>query len=198
MAQATFADGSTPEVIEVARVATILFSGGQGTAARFLGNMMRFIAEESALQGLLRTARDRIPNFVEETLRMFSPVKTSFRMARHRATLGGTKIPAGSTLLLLLGAADRDEHRFECPGEFAWTEPTRASTSPSAGVFIRARARLWLEPTVGSPSNGCSIASATSRSQRPGLAPRPRGATNTPRPISFRGVEALHLEFAPT
>jgi cytochrome P450 len=96
----------------------ILFSGGQGTAARFLGNIMRFIAEESALQGLLRTARDRIPNFVEETLRMFSPVKTSFRMARHRATLGGTKIPAGSTLLLLLGAADRDEHRFECPGEF--------------------------------------------------------------------------------
>ena len=40
MALATFPDGSTPEVIEVVRAVTFLFAGGQGTSARFLGNMV--------------------------------------------------------------------------------------------------------------------------------------------------------------
>jgi cytochrome P450 len=197
MAQATFADGSTPEVIEVVRVATILFAGGQGTAARFLGNMVKLLAEYPQLQELLRAERERIPNFVEETLRLFSPVKTNFRMARRSTTLGGVDIPAGSSLMLLLGAADGDERRFDCPNEFHMDRPNvrehvafgRGVHSCPGAPLVRADGRITLERMLD------RLADIQISEAKHG----PRGARRydyTPTYI-LRGVEALHLEFTP-
>ena len=69
MALATFPDGSMPEVIEVVRAVTFLFAGGQGTSARFLGNVVHLLGEDLELQQIIRDERDRIPNLVEEGLR---------------------------------------------------------------------------------------------------------------------------------
>ena len=55
------------------------------------------LAEDLELQDTLRRNRDRIPNFVEEVLRLESPVKSDFRLAtRAPPTLGGVKMPAGT------------------------------------------------------------------------------------------------------
>jgi cytochrome P450 len=123
MAQGTFPDGSAPDLMEVVRVATFLFAGGQGTAARFLGNAMRFLAEHPDVQDRLRRDPDHIPAFVEETLRYASPVKTNFRMARRTTSLGGVDVPAGSTMMILMPAADRDERRFGAADEFDLDRP---------------------------------------------------------------------------
>jgi cytochrome P450 len=117
LATATFPDGSTPEVIDVVRVAANLFAAGQETTVRLLGTALQLIAERPDLQRLLRGERDRIPNFVEETLRYESPVKGDFRLARVATKVGGVDIPAGSTVMVLNGAANRDPRRFERPGE---------------------------------------------------------------------------------
>ena len=82
LAQAKFPDGSTPEVIDVVRIAANLFAAGQETTVRLLGAALQFIGERPDLQKLLRDERDRIPNFVEESLRIESPVKGDFRLAR--------------------------------------------------------------------------------------------------------------------
>jgi cytochrome P450 len=66
----------------------------------------------------LRSDRDPIPNFVEETLRFESPLRAQFRMAKVRTTVAGVDIPAGSTMMLLPGAANRDPRLFEDPHEF--------------------------------------------------------------------------------
>ena len=198
MARTAFADGSRPEVIEVARVATILFSGGQGTAARFLGNMMKLIAENSALQGLLRAEPDRIPDFIEETLRLFSPVKTNYRVARHSTTLGGMRIPAGSSLVLLPGAADRDERRFACSAEFDMDRPNvrehvafgRGPHSCPGAPLVRADGRITLERVLDRLA-GIEISDAEHGP------PETRRYQYTPSYI-LRGVEALHVEFEPT
>src|SRR5262249_39657750 len=118
MALGTFSDGSLPEAIEVVRVATILFAGGQGTAARYLGNALMLLAQDPQLPERLRADPTQVPHYVEEMLRFNSPVKTNFRMARLTTPLGGVEIPAGSALMLLLPAADRDAGRFDCPDEF--------------------------------------------------------------------------------
>ena len=73
------------------------------------------IAEDPGLQQLLRDERHRIPNFVEETLRMESPVKGDFRLSRVPATIGDVQMPAGTTVMLLNAAANRD-HEFKDPG----------------------------------------------------------------------------------
>ena len=117
MATATFPDGSMPEVVDVVRVATLLFAGGQGTAVRFVDNAMKYLAEQPDLQQRLREDPAQVPQFLEEMLRFNSPVKVNFRMARANTTRAGIDVPAGSTLILLLGAADRDAGRFGCPAE---------------------------------------------------------------------------------
>ncbi len=88
LAQATFPDGSTPEVIDVVRIAANVFSAGQETTVRLLGTMVQVLADDPEVQAALRADRDLIPNFVEECLRFESPVKGDFRLSR-RAHHGG-------------------------------------------------------------------------------------------------------------
>ncbi|MET7475523.1 cytochrome P450 [Streptomyces sp. NPDC005648] len=118
LATATFPDGSTPEVIDVVRVAANLFAAGQETTVRLLSSALRILAERPELQRLLRAERDRIPNFIEETLRAESPVKGDFRLSKVPTTVGGVDVPAGTTLMVLNGAANRDPRQFEDPAAF--------------------------------------------------------------------------------
>ena len=118
LAAATFPDGSTPEVIDVVRLAANLFAAGQETTVRLLSSALLLIAEDPELQQLLRRERDRIPNFVEETLRTESPVKGDFRLSRVPTQLGGVDLPAGTTVMLLNAAANRDPRHFEDPARF--------------------------------------------------------------------------------
>ena len=76
------------------------------------------IAEDRGLQQLLREERHRIPNFIEETLRMESPVKGDFRLSRVPTKIGDMEIPAGTTVMLVNAAANRDPRRFEDPATF--------------------------------------------------------------------------------
>ena len=118
LALAKYPDGSTPDVIAVVRTATFLFAAGQETTARLLATALRFLAAHPELQDELRARRDLIPDFIEEALRIESPVKTDFRLARRNTTLAGVEIPAGTPVALLNGAANRDPRQFECPDEF--------------------------------------------------------------------------------
>jgi cytochrome P450 len=118
LAAATFPDGSLPEVIDVVRVAANLFAAGQETTVRLLANAFQMLGERPELQDILRADRDRIPNFVEEVLRFESPIKGDFRLSRVPTTVGGVDIPAGTTVMVLNGAANRDPRRFESPAEF--------------------------------------------------------------------------------
>jgi cytochrome P450 len=118
LATATFPDGSTPEVKDAALIAANLFVGGQETTVRLLSFALRMLAERPDLQKQLRADRDKIPNFIEETLRLESPLRTQFRMTRVATTLGGVAIPAGGTVMLAPGACNRDPRTFENPGEF--------------------------------------------------------------------------------
>lgn len=118
LAAATFPDGSVPEVADVVRVAANLFSAGQETTVRLLSTALKIMAERPGLQRLLRAERDRIPNFIEETLRLESPVKGDFRLSRTPVCVGGVDLPAGTTVMVLNGAANRDPRRFADPGTF--------------------------------------------------------------------------------
>jgi cytochrome P450 len=197
MALGTFADGSLPEVIQVVRVATILFAGGQGTAARFLGNALKLLAEDSELQDHLRSNPDRIADFIEEALRVESPVKTNFRMARRTTTLGGVEIPAGSPLMLLLPAADRDGRRFECPGQFDLDRPNarehlafgRGIHSCPGAPLVRHEGRITVERMLA------RLDDIRVSDEHHGPADA-RRFEYTPTYI-LRGVEELHLTFTP-
>ncbi|HET6733599.1 cytochrome P450 [Mycobacterium sp.] len=153
LATATFPDGSAPEVIDVVRVATNVFSAGQETTVRLLSSALKVLAERPDIQQLLRRERDRIPNFVEETLRIESPVKGDFRLSRVPTTVGGVAFPAGTTLMVLNGAANRDPKQFEDPDAFDPARPNarrhiafgRGVHSCPGAPLARAEARVCIE-----------------------------------------------------
>jgi cytochrome P450 len=118
IATAKYPDGSTPEVVDVVRTATFLFAAGQETTAKLLSAAMRFLGDRPDLQRQLREDRSRIPAFIEECLRVESPVKTVFRMARKSTTVGDLDAPAGTTVMISPSAVNRDPQRFDNPHEF--------------------------------------------------------------------------------
>jgi cytochrome P450 len=115
MAEATFPDGSTPEVMDVVRVAANLFAAGQETTVRLLAAALKILAEQVEIQDSLRADPEAIPNFIDEVLRIESPIKGDFRVARVATTVGGVDIPAGTTVMLLNGATNRDPRKFDEP-----------------------------------------------------------------------------------
>ncbi|ANE78050.1 cytochrome [Mycobacterium adipatum] len=118
MATAVYPDGSTPELIEVAKPATFLFAAGQETVTKLLSAAVQTLGDRPEYQQMLRDNPGRIPTFIEEALRMHSPTKIDFRLVRRTTTLGGVHLPAGTIVMLCLGAANRDPLKFEDPHEF--------------------------------------------------------------------------------
>jgi cytochrome P450 len=118
MATATYPDGSTPELIEVVRPATFLFAAGQETVTKLLSSAVQTLGERPDLQQTVRENRKLVSPFIEESLRTQSPTKVDFRLARKTTTLGGLHIPAGTVVMLCLGAANRDPRKFEDPHKF--------------------------------------------------------------------------------
>src|SRR5262249_7264350 len=153
MARATFPDGSEPEPVEVARIAANLFAAGQETTVRLLSTALRLICDEPGLQQRLREHRELIPRFIEETLRLESPIKGAFRLALKTTVVGGVEMRAGTGVMLLHGATGRDPRQFECPHELRVDRPNvRQHISFGAGIhtcpgapLARAEGRVVIE-----------------------------------------------------
>ena len=153
LALATYPDGTVPEVTSVVRTATFLFAAGQETSARLLAAALKYLAEHPDQQDALRADRELIPNFLEEVLRVESPVKADFRLARRTTSIGGVDVTAGTPVMLLNGAANRDPRHFECPAEFRADRPNaqshlafgRGVHSCPGGPLARAEARISIE-----------------------------------------------------
>ena len=197
LSAATFRDGSTPEVIDVVRLASNVFAAGQETTVRLLSAALQRMGDDPELQRRLREDRSRIPNFVEEMLRFEGPVKGDFRLARVATTIGGVDIPAGTTVMVLNSAANRDARKFERPNEF---DPDRAGARQHLtfghGVHVcpgaplaRTEARISLERLLDRMSD----IRITETEHGPAGA---RRYTYVPTYI-LRGLTHLNLDFTP-
>jgi len=197
MATATFPDGTLPEVRDVMLIATNLFAAGQETTARLLGLMFQLIGERPELQQQLRSDHSLIPNFIEECLRYGTPLQSMFRLSRVRAKIGELEIPAGTTVMLLPGAANRDPRQFTDPHEFRLGRPNwRQHLAFGFGVhscagapLARAEARISAERLLD------RLAEIRISEAHHGLP----GARRYEYPATYmlRGHEHLELEFSP-
>ena len=197
LALATYPDGTTPEVTSVVRTSTFLFAAGQETTARLLAAALKQLAEHPELQDQLRADRQRIPDFLEEVLRVESPVKADFRLARRSTTIGGVEVAAGTPVMLLNGAANRDPRRFECPAEFRADRPNaqahiafgRGAHSCPGGPLARAEGRVSIERILDRTRN---IRLSEEHHGTPGA-----GRFRYEPTWILRGLTDLHIEFQP-
>jgi cytochrome P450 len=153
LALAKHEEGSTPDIEDVMNLSTFLFAAGTETTTKLVGSALRFIADNPGFESMLREDRSKIPAFLEETLRLESPVKSHFRMARTSTTVGDVDVAAGSTIMLLPGACNRDERKFANPNEFQADRPNvreqiafiRGAHSCPGAPLARSEGRISLE-----------------------------------------------------
>ena len=197
LAQATYPDGSTPDVTSVVRTSTFLFAAGQETTARLLAMALKYLCEYPELQDELRAHKDRIPGFIEEALRIESPVKADFRLARRNTTVAGVDIAAGTPVMLLNGAANRDPRLFECPNEFRVDRPNakvhlafgRGPHACPGGPLARVEGRVSVERILDRMHD-------IRLSEEHHGPPSERRYHYEPTWI-LRGLHTLHIEFTP-
>jgi cytochrome P450 len=198
LATATYPDGTTPEVPVVVRTATFLFAAGHHTTAHLIMAALRVIGDRPEVQKVLRNEPERIPNFLEEVLRMEGPVKSVSRMARVSTSLGGVEIRAGTTVTIFPHAANRDPRRFDAPNEFRHDRPNareqlsfgRGIHSCPGGPLARIEARIALERLLDRTAD-IRISEAEHG---------PAGARRYAYEPTYvlRGAKSLHLELTPT
>ena len=90
----------------------------------------------------LRAEPALVGAFVEELLRLDGPVQMLFRTTRVPVELHGTTIPAGATVELYWGAANRDERQFDDPDALVLGRPELQHLGFGHGVHFCMGAHL--------------------------------------------------------
>ena len=99
-------------------ICTELAAGGVITTAQMMGNALMLLLQHQEQMAKVRADHKLIPWVLEESLRLEAPVQSEPRISVSDATVGGVDIPAGSTVLVVLGSGNRDPERFTEPERF--------------------------------------------------------------------------------
>ncbi len=89
-----------------------MVTGGNDTMTGLLGGAAELLTDRRDQRAVLAADPDRLPNAVEELLRLTSPVQNLARTTTRAVDIAGTTIPVGEKVLLLYGSANRDEREF--------------------------------------------------------------------------------------
>jgi cytochrome P450 len=76
------------------------------------------LCEDADLMARARAHPEDLPRFLEEGLRLESPVQGLFRVATADTELGGVAIPQGAHVWVVYASGNRDEAVFDRPDEF--------------------------------------------------------------------------------
>jgi cytochrome P450 len=144
------AAGLTPA--EVVMFTVLLLVAGNETTTNLLGNALLVLMAHPAELARVRRDPSRIPALVEETLRYDGPVQFVFRKATRDVELAGVTIPAGATLMPLIGSANRDDAQFPDGARFDPSRSTQGHLAFGLGnhfclgaALARLEARVALE-----------------------------------------------------
>ena len=105
-------DGDTLSDHELLSQVLLLYIAGHETTLNLVGNGLTHLFEFPDQLDLLRTDPSLDANAIEEMLRFDSPVQFTRRIVADDLTVGDDVIPAGSVVLLGLGAANRDPDKW--------------------------------------------------------------------------------------
>lgn len=116
-------DGAALNTEELISMIWMLLVAGTGSSVFFFGNAMLLLAEHPEVAEELRSDPALIPNFIEEAMRVETPIQALFRTAKVDTELGGVNIPAGCRVTTLYGSANRDEEIFPNADRFDVRRP---------------------------------------------------------------------------
>jgi pimeloyl-[acyl-carrier protein] synthase len=108
-------DGDRFTEEEVVANSILTMVGGQETTTNLIGNGLLTLLRHPDQLERLRAEEALLPSAVEELLRFESPSQQTTRLAPEETELGGKLIRKGQTVMVVMGAANRDPERFPDP-----------------------------------------------------------------------------------
>jgi cytochrome P450 len=108
---------------EAMSILNVLIAAGGESTTSLTGTAVRILAERPDLQGQLRADPSLVPVFVEEACRFDPPFRGHYRTVTRDVELDGTTVPAGSHLVLMWPAANRDPAIYDHPDEVRLDRP---------------------------------------------------------------------------
>ncbi|MBW2316693.1 MAG: cytochrome P450, partial [Deltaproteobacteria bacterium] len=121
---------------EISRMAFLLFAAGFETTTNLIGNTMWGLLQHPDQIALLRAEPERFPRLPDEALRYDGTAQAVSRFTMDEAEIGGVKIPAGETVLGLLGAGNHDPDEFANPDTFDVTREKFLPLSFGGGIHF--------------------------------------------------------------
>ena len=110
-------DGGAVSLAKVLGFAFTMVTGGNDTTTGLLGGAAELLTRHPLQRARLLEDPGRIPNAVEEFLRLTAPVQGLARTATRDVEVHGTVIPKGKRVVLLYASANRDEREFGATAE---------------------------------------------------------------------------------
>jgi cytochrome P450 len=117
LVQAEF-EGSRLSDTELLATALILLVAGFETTVNLIGNGARLLLDHPDQLQELIADRTLWPQAIDEILRIDSPIQMTSRTALEDVEVRGHAFPKGSTVMLLIGCANRDPKAFTDPAAF--------------------------------------------------------------------------------
>jgi cytochrome P450 len=103
---------------EVLHYTQVVAGAGNETTGRLIGWLAKVLADHPDQRRMVREDRTLLNRTIDETLRYEPTGPHIGRWVAQDTELHGHTIPAGSAVLLLFGAANRDERRYVEPDAF--------------------------------------------------------------------------------
>lgn len=110
--------------------------GGHHSTGSALGGLIRHVLTVPGLRDDLITDRRRLPQVIEESLRLTTPLQLFARTLRCPVQVGGHELAEGGRVLLDLAAANRDPREFANPEEFDPHRTRNRHVSFGAGPHV--------------------------------------------------------------
>jgi cytochrome P450 len=106
------AGGEEVSLAKILGVGFTMVTGGNDTTTGLLGGALELLTRQPEQRALLRADPGRMPEAIEELLRLTSPVQGLARTLTRDVTIAGQPIARGEKALLLYASANRDEREF--------------------------------------------------------------------------------------
>ena len=130
------ADGERLTEIELLHQCIFMLNAGHETSTNMLSHGIHEMLRHPDQITKLRDDPDLIDPMVEEVLRYQAPIQINNRQATCDQVLSGVTIPAGTTVHLMINAANRDPQQFADPDMFDITRRPNRHLSFGLGVHI--------------------------------------------------------------
>jgi len=114
----------------------VIAGAGNETTTRLIGWAGKVLSDHPDQRRELAADPGLVPNAIEELLRFEPPPPHIGRYVTRDVELHGRTVPEGSAILLLVGAANRDERQFEDPDRFDIHRDIRQHLSFGYGIHF--------------------------------------------------------------